>query len=334
MNVNISLAACLLALLVGCGPENLSSVVPQVEKPEGALAPSADVAQLDVARLVPPVSGMPEWTIAEELARYSPDTLFEYVNGAAPQYLSYGFEKLAHIRYAYRGDDLSSVTLDIYDMGSQLGAYGIYSAGRPREISPQEWGAEGYRSGTVAMAYKSHVYVCASADDERPALVAMLESLMSQVTSSIPGDNSKPAILSVLPPRGLIPHSDRYIGKDLLGHSFLPGGFLASYEFEEREGLLFFSDLESPSAADEALGRLRTYEEEHGKVSDGSGLIGAGILWAEDPGLGLGAVTRVGRYVAGIWGVPSRPVAEEILGNLVANLEQWSSKPSGNRLSE
>lgn len=308
MNGRLSTVVTVLALVIGCAPEEQDR----------------SLAVFDIADLVPSVSSMPEWTVAEKLTEYTPDTLFEYINGAASQYLSYRFKKLAHIRYAYRGDDFSSITLDIYDMGSRLGAYGIYTAGRPRDIASREWGAEGYRSGTIAVAWKQRIYIHASADDETPALVKMLEQLMAQVASAIPGDDSKPDILSALPTKDLIAYTDRYIGKDLLGHSFLPGGFLANYEVDGRECLLFFSDLGSVEAADDVMGRLRAYEEEQGKVLSEGGPIGADAFWAEDPGLGVGVVTRVGRYVAGIWGVPSKTVAREILGEFVANLEQSS----------
>jgi hypothetical protein len=236
---------------------------------------------------------------------------------------------LAHIRYAYRGDDLSSITLDVYDMGSPLGAYGIYSSGRSRDISPRAWGAEGYLSGTIAVAWKQQVYVYCSADNETPALGKMLEQLMDRVTSAIPGDNRKPDILSALPPEGLVPYSDRYIGKDLLGHSFLPGGLLANYQIEGQESMVFFSDLGSAEAAEGAVQRWRGYEGERGKVSGNEDQVGESGFWAEDPGLGSGVVVRTGRYVAGIWGVPSEDAAaRRILGQLVTNLKLRSLRRS------
>lgn len=177
---------------------------------------------LDVLELLPVIPNGSDWAWGEAPTDYEPEVLYEYLNGGAPQYLSYGFVSLAHARYAYKGQDLHSVTLDIFDMGSQLGAYGIYSSGRPREISRRSWGTAGYRSGTVAAAWKGRVYLHASADEDTAVLIEKLEMLMGQVAAAVPGELTWPAGLSVLPSTGLIGGSDRYIGKNLLGHAFLP----------------------------------------------------------------------------------------------------------------
>jgi len=276
---------------------------------------------LDILKLVPDLSEEIGWTWAEGPVLYEPDDLFEYVNGGAPQYLSYGFTGLVHARCSYEGEDLRSVTVDIFDMGSCLGAYGIYSSGRPRGIAKRSWGVEGYRSGTVAAAWKGRIYLRGAADEDTPALIGKLEALMEEVITTVPGDSNSPPELSVLPVRGLIAGSDKYIGKNLLGHSFLPGGFLANYEVEGNEVLLFVSDLGDWKKAGEAFELFFSFENTHGRILR-KGKIGEESFWSEDPGLGVGVVFRRESYVGGLWGfkdAESRIGLVEALDNKLAS---------------
>ena len=324
-----SLFLLVAALLLACGQEQGGDVA-EVESADNPLRPVFEPEAkkddspkpVDVVKCVPRIDSLPDWAIAKELTVHTPENLYEYNNGAAPKYIAYGFSKLAHIRYKYQGDDLRSVTLDVYDMGDPLGAYGIYSTGHGRDIEVREgWGTEGYLSDTVAVAWKRQVYIHISADENEPALISMTERLMEEVLSSISGQDLKPQILDILPKQGFIPHSDQYIAKDLLGHSFLPGGFLASYRIENIEALLFVTDLKTPKAANEAFDQLLAYEKEWGDIlSRDEGSIGAERFWAKDPGLGTGIAARTDRYVAGMWGAQSKTKAEAILGELINKL--------------
>ncbi|MCJ7630611.1 MAG: hypothetical protein MUO50_19725, partial [Longimicrobiales bacterium] len=71
-------------------------------------------------------SGFPEvagWTQPGEVLTYDSDTLWEYINGAAELFVAYGVQSC-------RTTDLTSgdltVTVDLYDMGTPLNAYGVF----------------------------------------------------------------------------------------------------------------------------------------------------------------------------------------------------------------
>jgi len=49
---------------------------------------------------------------------------------------------MVHVRYQLGDDSLLSVTLDIYDMGSDLRAFGLYRSGRPPNAEVRDWGTE------------------------------------------------------------------------------------------------------------------------------------------------------------------------------------------------
>ena len=213
-----------LAAVVACAQEKL---------PTGA--------ESELENLLPEASSLEGWHLTEGPSSFVPDGLWEYLNGGAPRYQAYGFERLVHSRYQLGDDPLASVIADVYDMGSELGAFGIYRSIRPSDAVVRTWGAEGYRSGTVAAAWKGTVFVHAAADDERPELTETMELLVSQICDGVAGGISPPTILPPLPQEGLVPRSERYVASDLLGHAALGGGVVATYEVDGHRGDLFFS---------------------------------------------------------------------------------------------
>lgn len=301
MRVRLQLALVLIAVLVGCSP------------------PASDDPSIGVG-LLPTEASLDGWAIVDGPTVYSADGLFEYLNGGAPLYLKYGFEELAHARYQLGADELASVTIDVFRMSSELGAFGLYSSIRPPAVSPREWGAEGYRSGSVAAAWRGSVYVHGEADDERPELIDALDRMVESVCRSAGGTTSRPSILEPLPGRGLVAGSEQYIADDLLGHAFLPGGVVAHYELDGKTAVLFFSDIGLPHRADEALGHLRMHELQWGEVVEEISTPGKGRLRFIDSGLGPGIAIVVGPHVAGVCGDLDSEEQERLLAELARNL--------------
>lgn len=283
-------------------------------------------AHADLTELLPAPDSLKGWSVVEGPNEYHPDTLWEYLDGGAPRYLSYGLRCLIHVRYQLGDDLLAGVTLDVFDMGDELGAFGIYRAGLPRGAELREWCAEGYRSGPAAAAWRNNIYIHAMADDNRPALVTVLEEFVTWVCDRVTGDPPLLAILDPLPSEGRVARSERYVAKDLLGHAALPGGVLAVYKTESGEARLFFSDLGADPAAGEAVASLRAHYKKSSVIDSEVPSVGVGGFRFTDPGLGEGAVVRVGRFVAGVHGGLSRETQEELLARLVANLAALASE--------
>jgi hypothetical protein len=291
-------------LLVGCAP---------------AANEQVDTSS-ELAQLLPSAASLEGWSAAEGPIVYVPDTLYEYLDGGAERYLGYGFRQLAHLRYQHGDDLLASVTLDVYDMGGELGAFGMYRSIRPLDAEVRQWCVEGFRAGAVTSAWHGTTYVHCAADDDRPELIDMAERLVAAVCEKIPGDAALPAILGLLPQNDLVPWSERYVATDLLGHAFLPGGFLASYQTDGRLAELFFSELGSEVAAVTAMESLRQHYSRWGNVAGEISGMGDGGFACTDPALGSASVVRAGRYVAGIHGEPSDEEQLRLLERLVSGL--------------
>jgi len=286
----------------------------------GERSDQTNAGAVDLTPLLPDLSSLEGWNVGAGPEEYLPDDLYQYIDGAAPRYLTYGFRKLVHVRYELGGDPLSSVTLDIFAMGSRLGAFGLYRSLMPERVVHQDWGAEGHRSGTMAAAWKDRIYVQGEADDDRAVLTSVLDRLMSSVCREVAGDTALPTILTSLPSEGRITQSERYLAADLLGHTFLPGGVRATYTIDGQEAELFFSDLESEAAAADALASLRDFHSRWGTIIEEVPSIGTGGFRFSGPGLEPGIAVAAGHFVAGVHGDLSHDAQMRLLNQLVDRL--------------
>lgn len=296
-----ALAATVLATACGAGDE------------------SRDVGS-GLTALLPEESNLPGWRIADGPITYDPVTLYEYLNGGAPLYLDLGFEQLVHVRYQLGDDSLSSITLDVFDMGSDVGAFGLFRSGRPADVEVRPWGAEGYRSDFVAAAWKGKIAIHAEADDDRPELIDTMERLVASVAADVVGETSPPSIIGLFPTDGLVPSSERIVANNMMSHEFLPGGVMATYRWQDSEGTLFFSELGDDQGAAEAIAKLRAHHEQWGEVLGDIDSIGDRGFRFSDTGLGSGAVVASGRFVVGVHGNLPDDVKNDLLSQLVANL--------------
>ena len=278
-------------------------------------------APADLRAVLPDAEFTRGWQVAEGPTELDRDTLYEYLDGGASLYLDYGFRHLVHVRYQHGEELLASVTLDVFDMGNDLGAFGIYSSGRSPESLPRDWGAEGYRLGTIAASWKGSYFVHGEADDEGTELIETLDLLMTLVSDTIEGRSSPPAVIGLLPSENRVPRSERWVAEDLLGYDFLPGGVLATYELNGRTAQLFFSELGTPPSAEAAFVRLRTHQAQRGTIAEEIGSIGDAGFRYSDPVLGEGSVVRAGRYLAGAYGELDYSAQERLLTSLVSRLE-------------
>ena len=271
---------------------------------------------LEFENLLPETSLLKGWSIAEGPTSFSPDTLWEYLDGGAPRYLAYGLVRMVHVRYQLGDDRLSSISVEIYDMGSELGAFGIYSSIRPPDAVFQSWGAEGYRSGNVAAAWKGSVFVHVAADDDRSELIDSMEELVSRICGKLTGETSPLPILDPLPMEHLVPYSERFVASDLLGHADFGGGVLATYEVNGRSAELFFSELENEAVAVAAMATYRREKERWAKVADRQN----GFRFVST-GPAYGIVVTSGRYVAGVQGDLPSEAQEDLLERLLERLD-------------
>lgn len=164
------------------------------------LAVAQAAGALDV---VPP----PGWSTIGDVETYGADELWELIDGAADQYLAYGFELLE--RHGFTAGD-TAVTIDIYDMGSPLNAFGIFATERSENDERLDIGAETILHAPYqALLLKDRFFVRAEAAAGN-LTPAGARHLLEAIAPKLPGETELPGELARLPRRGRLPGTEGF----------------------------------------------------------------------------------------------------------------------------
>ena len=210
--------------------------------------------------LLPKQGELSDWRIVSEPRFFERDNLFEYIDGAADQYLLYGFRKVITADYAV-GADSSSVNVEIYCMESPTHAFGIYAAERSPEEQPVAIGVQGYLGANVLNFYKGPYYVKVTSFAFSKDLSASLVQMGRLIADKIPGEFKEPEMFRFFPVENKIKLSERYIPTGFLGQSYLQNGYRCDYASDQETYQVFMVPMESDSAAQTVLKKYQNFLE-------------------------------------------------------------------------
>jgi hypothetical protein len=205
-----------------------------------------------LAALVPQ---SPAWALSEAPRSYRPDDLFEYIDGAAESYLSYDFRELIVADFAKKGAD-ATLTLEIYDMGLPVNAFGIFAAERYPENKPVQLGDLGYVEGEALNFLAGRFYIKMLAFGLGAGTDDALREMGAKVAAGIGPGAGLPALVAAFPKDGLVARSERYISRNFMGYEFLRQGYVATYKSGGRDLEGFFIDGGTDKAAEGMLVEL------------------------------------------------------------------------------
>lgn len=199
--------------------------------------------------ILPQVEG---WVSSENPESYLPGNLFEYINGAAEIYLSYDFEELLVAQFVLKGGE-DNVSIEIYDMGSAVNAFGIYGAERFPENQFISMGTQGYLEDDVLNFLVGRYYIKLMCFDCSGVPGDVLKKMASSIVSKIKDPGGFPEILSYFPDKGRVANSEKFNLKNVMGYSFLSKGYLAGYVLNDMEFDCFIIDGADENQAAEML---------------------------------------------------------------------------------
>ena len=206
---------------------------------------------------------------ASERQFYSSD-LYRYIDGAADAFL--GFDLVAMVHQEYKAKD-ADITLDIYDMGKPLNAFGMYAAERSPSYHFLPLGAEGYVSDFILNFFQGEFYVKLSAFSNDGKSAPDLVPWAQAISAKIGTEKSMPAALSILPVEGRAEKSEKFVNKSPLGHDFLSPAIEATYLIEGKPVLLLISKASDAAGATERVHQLRDYFRKSGKIGPGPEIV-------------------------------------------------------------
>jgi hypothetical protein len=150
------------------------------------------------------------WKLKERTV-YDSSTLYEYIDGGAELYLSYGFEGLLNLRYGQ--PDQPDIIVDIFDMGKSRQAFGVFS--HSRELIDSTFGQGSQYTAGLLLFWKGRFYISILASPETAASKKMVFRLAKFFDEQITETGELPSLLGKLPTENLLEESIRYFNHPL-----------------------------------------------------------------------------------------------------------------------
>jgi hypothetical protein len=239
------------------------------------------------------------WTIDNKVRVFNPGDLYEIINGRSEMYLAYDVVNLTFVNF-YKPDNPGlSLDVYVYDMGTPLHAFGVFSMERGSDEDWVELGREGYYSRGAYYIWKGRYYIKVAVSERTSELKLVTLEMTNEVVNFLSDDGEEIWGLKSFPPQNLVPQSINYFHVDALGLEFMSQTFTALYCFESECVTAFITRQNSDDSAQEIL---RKYLEFVGKYGKGHKQIESEITPISlcDMGVNYDAVFSYGNIVAGI----------------------------------
>jgi hypothetical protein len=155
------------------------------------------------------------WVKTDEIF-YNRETLYDYINGGAELYLSYGFQDL--ITQIYQMGGQPDIVIDLFDMETSDNAFGVFS--HSREKLSDEFGQGSQYTAGLMLFWKDRYYISILASPETPESKKTVYDLARQIDARIGKKGKLPELLHRLPTEHLVDISVRYFKHHIWQNSY------------------------------------------------------------------------------------------------------------------
>jgi hypothetical protein len=263
-------------------------------------------------KLFPSVEG---WKLSQEETSYTPNNLFDVIDGAADLFLEYNFIDL-HIGRYTRGE--LDIKVELYRHATSVDAFGIYSQERFADYHFIEIGVQGYLEKGALNFLAGTYYVKISTIQESENAQSGMQQLAKAVEKHLHQGTSLPGILATFPAENRKPYTEQYIARSFLGYSPLNSVFVASYD-DGTPFRMFVIRLKTPEQASKTLKDLdKALPASAAKSGEGAERSIA------DPNNGAVRIVLKGSYLLGV-------VSTEAVNKRGALLEAFCKRLSSRR---
>ena len=300
--ITVGLVVCALSLGAGLSAE------------PGQRTPGRTIPY-SVGRALPDRAG--EWVRASQIQMFNPGDLWEYIDGAAEQFLTYGFQDLATTKYT--SDQTRTVVVaEVYRMEDARGAFGIYRQEASPKARPVALGIEGRASSNTIRFWLAEFYVKLTLPPGG-GRQRELEVLGAAIAKGLGAPGTLPDEVRWFPAAGQIPDSVKYIPADALGQASFTHAFEAKYEGPGDGATAVIVPFESDAAAAAALTRYETFlARAKGKAKVAAP--GDGGFSATDSFQGLILAVRAGSRLVISLGAADDRAAGSIVAEIIKRL--------------
>lgn len=262
---------------------------------------------------------MEGWTKKGNPVTYTPDNLYEYIDGAADVFLSYDFVKLATV--GLENEAKASLTIDIYQHSNPVNGFGIYSQEKSQKGPFITIGTQGYYEKGILNFLKGSFYVKISGYDLGDRDETVLTETAKQIAQKLDGDNRFPDVVESFPKEEKVENSERYIAQNFMGHSFLHSAFVADYNKDGRKLEVFIIQANDETESAKILDSYLNFVKGKGMEVENPG---DGLYRFQDPyyrSSGKMHMKRNGKYIWGLF-CQSAETADFYIKGIRGNLAQ------------
>lgn len=300
------------AMVVAAAKTSYQMVAPRAGAPGAASASAATAQQLsDVAGANPfPDPDVSGWRAPAKVSRFTPDTLYEKINGRAGLYLQYEVAGMTFGTYFHQTQRDQTIDIYWYDMGKPQNALGAYKAEAPADGTPVDLGSQGYTTGGAVFFIKgaSYVQILPASEIAETADAAM--KIAQKIAGSITSDDDGPWALKVLPREGRVDGSFEYTAQNAFDLDFLSEVYTADYDIDGGRIRLFVHKAASDAEANKLLDQYETFFNEYGRVVWRSPDASRRMMAGDMDGM-IDVVFVKGAYLGGVGGAEDMELAQK-----------------------
>ncbi len=240
-----------------------------------------------------------------EVLTYEPENLYEYINGAADAYLGYGFSHLVSRDFSHLG---LKFTIDIYNMGSRINAFGMFQTERPVDATGLDIGAKAVVSPPYqCLLLKGSNYIKINIF-EGEFTFENGEKILEAVAAVLKGSDDLPDELKLLPQKFKIANSEGYNRDAYLGLSILQRCVYAKYKIKDKTVQHYVID-PTKKETSKATWKKLTEKWEHETFT------GKTILYKKIPYKGFTGVVLTDGKILGVADCKDKKQMLKLLGN-------------------
>ena len=252
---------------------------------------------------------------------YTPETLYEKINGKSPLYLEAGFEQLSAQRFANKTDEALIMEIFVYDMGSARNAFSVYSTQKRADTEILSTARFGYKTSNGIYLAHGRYYIELVGFSEAKELLEAITATAEKIQDAFAvGSDAEMNELNLFPPENITPGSAKLHTVSAFGFEGFSNVFTCRYELDAQSVTAFLSKRPSPEEAQTFADSYYKFLIDNGaepKQPINEDLDGKVIDFYDS----IEVIFASGPFVAGVHDAQDQPTAENIALRLLHKLK-------------
>lgn len=262
---------------------------------------------------------LPRFKITRGPNYYRPESLWNYINGGALPYLDYGVGDVVTYAGIWGADSLE-IVVDVYDMASNLGAFGIYSNERFPDYTYLDIGVEGYITENALCFWKDRFYVKVFSQEDLPITTEPVKTIARKLAERIPDGGAMPQLFMLFPEQNRLTHTEAYLAKNVLGQEFLSNAYGVNYKSGDEEYQFYVIETSNRDEAGKCMNLYSEFLNEYGESKIKHITLGEKAFIGQESWYGTMIFVQKGKYIIASVGLSDTDRAQSQLKSMTIGL--------------